>query len=346
MTDARQRSFWHRAGPLAATAALIVGATAPGCKCGESDAPTGSTSSTGTGGSGGSGGTGGSGEIAFGPSIDAPSPMDATPDPDGNTIYFTAVGDNGPGVFKGPPGGAATEIKAGDPFAAPFGIAIGSDGTQLYIADPAADAGGDRGVVFVLPVDGGNPTQLMGTADAVPRSLEVRKEDEADVVYFTGTDPATGDAGVFKVPATGGALTKVNKSGVKFFDPSGIALAADGSVYVADTIASATQTADIVVIDPSGAAKSFATGLYVGYPCGVALSQDDKTVFVSGLDPVSRTDRLIAIDVATATVSLLFEAEIGKFRESAGLHRAKNKQVFAWADSSAGPMGGKVFVVK
>src|SRR5437867_1444418 len=92
------------------------------------------------------------------------TPLDATPDPDGKIIYFTAISPiDGPGVFSVPAtGGAVTKVFAGDPFVSPFGIAITGDGKTLYIADSGAQNASDLGSVWVVPVGGGMPTALSG----------------------------------------------------------------------------------------------------------------------------------------------------------------------------------------
>lgn len=365
MKDARLRRFWHRAGPLVCLTALATTAAAAGCGGGGTTAGTGGSASTGdttgttmtgqpTASSGTatmSGGTGGgsSAGLSFGLAADVPSAFDATPDLDGKTIYLTSLGPSTapfPGVYQAPGDGSATTPKAvavGDPFVSPFGIAISTDGKQLFVADPGADAGNDKGAIFVVPVGGGAPVALMGSEDALPRSLEVAQEGGKDVVFFTGTDKSDGQPGVFKIPATGGAVTAVLK-GAPFRDPAGIAIAKNGDLYVADTVASARNTADILVIS-GGKATPVLQGVHVGYPCGVALTTDDSALFISALDPSTLTDMVIKVTLATKATDTISQG-IDTFSEAAGLHRAKNANVFGWADSSAGTTGGKVFVVK
>lgn len=84
-------------------------------------------------------------------------PVDATPSPDGNTFYFIAVGANGPSVFRvGATGGSVSLVAAGAPFVNPAGLAVGTDGTQLYVAGRSAFvAGGRAGQIFVVPAAGG-----------------------------------------------------------------------------------------------------------------------------------------------------------------------------------------------
>lgn len=373
MTDRRRKRFWHRAGPIAVAGAAIAAGAAPGCSDDTNPATTGTTtgrettsSSSGMGGEGGAGGagsgstssssgTGGGSAKVISSAADINSAIDATPDPEGVGIYFTANGVNGLGVYKALsdgslPAGAAVYPTIPDdpnnPFVAPFGIGISTDGKQLFVADTAA-GGSDRGGIFVLPVGGGAPTELSGTDGTSPRSLDVVAVGGVDTLYFTGTEPKAGGLpGVFSIPATGGTLTTL-AAGDILRDPSGIAVAKSGDIYVADTTATEGNTAQIVVIPAGGGApKVLVSDLRLGYPAGVALTMGEKILYVSGFSPETLTDRLLVVDIAAQTSTEAFSAEIGMFTESAGLHRAKQVDVFAWADSKAGPNGGKVFVIK
>lgn len=373
MTDARVRLFWHRAGPIAAFAAIAVVAAAEGCGGGTTTSSSGSgsessshsSSASGTGGSTssttstGTGGmtTGTGGSPAFlgvvSTSANARTALDATPDPAGTIIYFTAVDKTTAlaGVYSAPADGSATTpvaVAAGDPFAAPFGIAMSTDGKTLYVADPGATdttSKKDLGVIFALPVAGGTPTIVAGSELFGARSLEVAVEGGKDVLYFTGRDTTTGAPGVFKLPVAGGTSTAVTATGVTWIDPSGIAIASDGTVFVADTTGSLSRTAVIVKVT-GGVGSVLVPSLQVGYPAGVALSKDAKLLFVSALDPVKNTDVLLQFDVSNGMQMTAISMGISTFTEAAGLHRARNADIYAWADSSAGPSNGQVFVVK
>jgi sugar lactone lactonase YvrE len=371
MTDARVRLFWHRAGPLAAFAALAVVAAAEGC--GGGSETTSSSSTSGSGGSGssttttststttsttGSGGatTGTGGSTPFGgmisPVADVQTALDATPDPAGAQIYFTGVDSatGAAGVYKAPADGSnKTPVLLSSPFAAPFGIAISSDNKTLYVADPGAtDAATklDHGVIFTLPIAGGMPTVLMGSEGLSARSLELVVEGGKDVLYFAGSDATTGARGVYKMPAGGGAAAAITATGVTWVDPSGIAVAADGTVFVVDTTGAPTHKGVIVKVASGGAGTSFASDVQVGYPAGVALSKDGSSLFVSALDPVKHTDVLLQFDVSTAMAKTALSTGIDTLTESAGLHRAQSVDVFAFADSAGGSKNGQVFVVK
>lgn len=376
MRDARLDGRWHRSGTVAALGLLLAATgTVTNQGCGDDTTPPTNPTTTagpagpggagGTGGAGGAGGTGGVGgtggtggmnnEFTIVPAAnDAAefySPFDATPDPDGLNVYFTGVNPNGDsGVFQVPAaGGTITELAVGDPFVSPFGIAISTDGSQLFIADVGAQNSidDDAGLILVVPAAGGAPEPLMGGLSTRPASLEVHVEAGQDYLYFTGIDAADRLPGIFKIPTGGaGSPTVVSKDPL-IQDPSGIVVATDGTIYFADTIAGMDGSTTIYVINAAGI-KSLATGLRVGYPAGVALTFDETQLMVSGLDPVTGTDAVYIYDVVDPTIvgTLAFPPEIafGTFTEPAGLHRARNRDTFAWADSRAGGTG-TVFVI-
>ena len=307
---------------------LIIAAL-PAC----SDSPAMPDGGPNDGGDGGPLGNGTLGTIS--PAAMVSTPLDATPDPDGTTVYFTAISPtDGPGVFMVPAaGGTVTKVYAGDPFTSPFGIAITGDGKTLYIADAGANNASDTGSVWVLPVGGGMPTALSGPDGYKPKSLEISGSD----LYFTGIDPMNGNAGAFKVPTAGGMVSVV-ASGLA--DPSGIAVSASGTAYIVDTIGSAGQAQVISARDGTG--SLFVDGLGVGYPAGIAIAQDESAILVSGLDPNKGTDVVYRIEIASKALQTNSKG-IDTFNEPAGLHRAKNQDIYAWADSRAN--GGTVYVL-
>jgi hypothetical protein len=273
------------------------------------------------------------------------SPMDATPDPTGAIIYFTAVDGNGNGAIFSVPasGGAATELFGGTPLVSPFGITISDDGSQLYVADPGADMSSvnGRGAVFNLPSSGGTPTSVSGTEGTLPRGVDFSKS----VIYFTNTtDPVNRVSGVSTIPASGGSPT-VLASGAPFDDPSGVVVTQSGDVYVLDASAAASHLAAVIKVS-GGAATTFASDINVGYPSGITITMDQSQLIVSAIDPTSRTDVVDFINLAT-NATTTFNDQISTFHESAGLHRARNANVLGWADSTASTMNtqGIVFAI-
>lgn len=265
------------------------------------------------------------------------SPFDATPDPKGENVYFTALTAEGiPAVFKtSAKGGPVTILHQGAPLASPFGIAISEDGQTLFVADGSAELGeGDDipedGAIFTLSVAGGSPRALAGTESSSPRGVEVR----GDSVYFTGKKQ--GQAGVFKLPLVGGAATAL-VSGEPLREPSGIAVTAAGDVYIVDAFANDTVRAGVFKVT-AGKAELVKDGFDVGHPAGLAMIADDRAVLVSGLDPAKGTDVVYRVELADKSQKR-FDAVIGDFTESAGLHKAKGADIYAWADSRANNTG-------
>lgn len=271
------------------------------------------------------------------------SPFDATPSPDGKTVYYTALreesGERVPGIFKVPASGGEIEVLAsGEPLAAPLGISVSYDGATLYVADPGAANGG---AIMTLPASGGAVSPLAGTEGYRPGGLVVAKTDEQPALWFTGVDPSTGARGVFTTALGGGGVTAV-ATGTPFAEPGGVAVSKEGRVFVADALASDGLSALIEVT--GGQATRFVESIGVGFPAGVTLTHDESTIIVSGLDPVSRTDVVYMVNAATREVTR-FTDTVSAFHEPAGLHRAHDTNVFAWADSRANDTG-TVYVLK
>jgi DNA-binding beta-propeller fold protein YncE len=276
------------------------------------------------------------------------SPFDATPSPDGSEVYFTALakvdGEDVPGVFHVPAtGGAPETLASGEPLQAPVGITVSLDGQTLYVADAAAldDGAQSAGAVLTVPVGGGAPTALAGTLGYAPQGVTVVNEDGEGVLWFTGTDPEAGTPGVFRVPLTGGAVESM-VGGDVLRDPGGLTVARDGVAYVVDSLGSGGLASVVRVED--GAATTIVANIGVGYPAGITLSYDESALLISGIDPVRGTDLVYHVTLAGLEVQTV-SGGIDTFAESAGLHRAHDAEVYAWADSEANDTG-TVYVLR
>lgn len=371
MMGKRLKRFWYRAGPLAAGGALLAGAAIAGCgsdpttPATTTSGPGGSnpttTTSTNNGGAGGSGGsittstsTGGQVDLAVVNSVDIHRPFDAIPSPSGAQAYFTAHGPNGLGVYKASLDGAAPKAVAlyptapddpANPFAAPFGIELSTDGEQIFVADAAAGSA-DLGAIYSMAVSGSAPKVIMGTDGTAPHSLAVVDVGGKDTIYFTGTEAKAGGLrGVFSVPAAGGNVTMISVGGM-LKDPSGIAVAKNGDIYLVDSISSENGNGQILVIPTGGGPKVLLDNVRVGHPAGIALSLDEKSLYVSGFDPTSLTDRVTIVDITEKSSVAAFAKELGTYTEAAGLHRAKTANILTFVDSSGGTIDGKVFLIK
>jgi DNA-binding beta-propeller fold protein YncE len=266
------------------------------------------------------------------------SPFDATPDPDGKYVYFTAMTADGPAVFRSLAGGGElTRLFAGAPLVTPFAIAISDDGKTLFVADAGSESDTDeQGAILTLSAEGGTPVVLAGTTGTTPRGIEVN----GDTVYFSGSKD--GAPAVLSVPTAGGSATVI-LSGAPLRDPSGIAIAKSGALYVLDTSAAASRSASVLKIQ-SGNVDVVTSDIPVGFPGGVALNADESSLLVSALDPTNASDVVLVVNLASRETAS-FTATVDQFRESAGLHRARRAPVFAWADSQADG-SGTVYVLQ
>jgi DNA-binding beta-propeller fold protein YncE len=258
------------------------------------------------------------------------APLDATPSPDGERVYYLALRDNVAGVFSVREAGAEIEtLLHGEPLIAPVGISVSVDGEQLFVADSGVTSEGGVGAIMVLPSAGGAASMLEGTAGYVPRGIVVAEVDSEEQVYFTGLDTGEGKHGLFRVGLAGGTVETI-ASGEPFVDPAGVTITESGDAYVIDALSAGAAAGVVRVRD--GEAERVVTDLGVGFPAGIASTRDGSTVLVSGLDPRSRRDRVFVMSTESLEVSVIagtFDQLVG----SAGLHRAHQRDVFAWADT-------------
>jgi hypothetical protein len=275
------------------------------------------------------------------------APLDATPSPKGERVYYTALkrGDDGedvPGVFgvAADGSGGIDTLATGAPLAAPVGVSVSLDGSTLFIADAAAGAS-SRGAILSMPSSGGGADILAGTEGYTPAGLTIAKVKQREYLYFTGHHPDSGAAGLFRIAASGGVAEAVG-DGAQLDDPSGVAISASGDAYVVE--AAVNEHAARVVRVHDGVSDTFLPDIGIGFPAGITLTRDDATLLVSGLDPASKHDVVYFVDMASKKLSRLTQT-VGAFSEAAGLHRAHEADVFAWADSEANDTG-TVYVLK
>ncbi|MFN2608110.1 MAG: hypothetical protein ABR511_09475 [Acidimicrobiales bacterium] len=261
-------------------------------------------------------------------------PLDATPAPDGGTVYFSSIGDRGTAVVAvAGTGGALTTIAEGSPLATPSGLATSVDGGTLYLADPGTAHGGAVLAVPTAPSPTGGtarPAVVEGTAGWSPRGLDVVSQAGGDVVYFTGTDPVGGRPGLFRVPAAGGPVTTVAE-GSPFVLPDSVVVTAAGVAYVTDQGAGPGR--GLVLRVANGTASPVHTGLHLGSPAGVTLGGGDAILLVSSMNATTGADQVLFLDLATARTAAATKVIGANTDSSGGLHRARAAAVLAWADS-------------
>jgi DNA-binding beta-propeller fold protein YncE len=277
------------------------------------------------------------------------APMDATPSPDAAKVYYTALsredGTDTPGVFSVAADGSndVAKLAVGDELTAPVGITVSLDGEALYVADTAAGEaeGGATGALISVSPQDGTLSILKGTEGYAPKGLVIAAIKGKEQLVFSGTDPKTGQGGVFRIAPAGGSPTPIAPD-VAIGDPGGVAVAPNGDVYVVDALSSEGGASLLRLRD--GEPEVVARGLGVGFPAGTAITQDGGTVLVSGLDPVTHHDVVYLLDTESLDLSMVSKPLAG-FTEPAGLHRAHDSNVFAWADSEAND-SGTVYVLE
>jgi hypothetical protein len=278
-------------------------------------------------------------------------PRAGTPLPDGSIAFVATLetasaeeletsGERG-AVFRVSDDASAPELLyAGEQLSEPLDIDVSLDGKTLFVADPSAGPDGE-GALLALSTEGGEP-ELLAVGFA-PRSVTVGPDDR---VYFSGTDPESGEAGVFLASGSGADAVF---AGAPLVDPSGIAVFENGALLVADTRSfdavgedhAGAGEASIVRVE-DGEASVFASGFATGYPAGIALTLDEKTLIISGESP-DRSDSVYVVDVTHPDREpTLVQADFSKYQDaSAGLKRAHDSNTFVWSSLAAD--GGTVF---
>lgn len=210
-----------------------------------------------------------------------------------------------------------------------MGLAVSTDGQQLYVADPGAAAAQGEGQLFAVSISDGAVHSLAG--GLAPRGVDVKAEAGADTVYFSGSDPVDGAPAVWQIAAAGGEPIVVAK-GAPLVEPVGVAIANDGTVYVADAAASGNGLGSVFRIR-DGVVETIADHFRAGAPVGATLTLDESLLLVSALDPDRDSAQVLLIELASGqkgVITTVISANSG----SGGVHRAHNANFFAWADST------------
>jgi hypothetical protein len=269
-------------------------------------------------------------------------PLDATPSPDGTDIFYLATGDNGPAVYRvSAGGGAVSTVTQGAPLSKPTGIGVAPDGLRLYLADQQARSAalpGALGAILTVSASGTPEplTTLPGTRGRSPRGLDVG----SDVIYFTGTDPANSQLGLFQVPLAGGTVSTVAE-GAPFTSPDSVVATAKGVAYVTDQGAGPGQGKVFRV--SGGNVTPVLANLRFGPVAGLTLINNDATLLVSSIDPATGSDQVLFMDLATGKTAAATKVIGANKNSSGGLHRALHASILAWADVSR---SGRIYRVE
>ena len=119
-------------------------------------------------------------------------------------------------------------------------------------------------------------------------------------------------------------------AGGAFHDLRAVTVSRDGTVYVANR--SQGNTVNIYSVE-HGRVEGVAMGLTGANPPGIALTHDEDSLLVSGLDAMGH-DQLYFVDLDTGAVTTSNQG-IAANTHGGGVHRARDLDVFAWADLTA-----------
>ena len=255
------------------------------------------------------------------------TPLDATPDPMGTQIYFIANTGGMKAIFSvSAAGGTPAMLYMGAPLVNPVGISTSSDGKTLYIADPGAGTNGG-GAVFSMPSAGNTPVVVAGSDGLHPTALDVAEAGSSDDLYLTGATTG-GVPAVYKLAAEGGT-PEVVIMGAPLVKPNGVSVTTGGSIFVADKAAGKMLPGQAFEVS-NGQATTFGPEVEPGSPTGIAASLDGFIVLTSALDPTAGTSQVEIVTVKNGHSSV-YNDVIKTNTVSGGLHRARFKDVYAWA---------------
>src|SRR5262249_47998585 len=137
------------------------------------------------------------------------APLDVVVNSMGSGVWFSAYNaSDQPTIYAlsmmtMPP--TPMPIFSGSPLELPASIALSSDGSTPFIADPAANA---TGAIFSVPVAGGMPTALSITGAVAPTAVAAFGPN----LVFGGRSSTTDAPGLYIVPQTGGTAALITSS--------------------------------------------------------------------------------------------------------------------------------------
>lgn len=283
--------------------------------------------------------------ITFEPVTAATLPWDAVPSPDGNTLYFTAIADDGcPAVFRAAADGSDfTRLAACDPFVMPLGIAVSLDGQTLYVADSFAAGAAGNAIFAVSTNTPHSVSAVAGTEGTAPLGVEIGLRYGVETLFYTGIDVHDGHPAVYALP-TGGGAAEVLAKGAPMVAPSGVAVSSEGTVFVLDRLASGNGLGAVLRINDGQAIVMQSNVRTGGQLAGLTLTLDGSLLLVSSLHETDGTAQVLVLDLAAQQSSVINDV-ISANTGAGGLHRAHDVDVFAWADLTSGDLGGTVYRV-
>jgi hypothetical protein len=206
-----------------------------------------------------------------------------------------AFGGNGGVIRVNPVSGVQTVVAngslPGDLFVDPTGITVAANG-DILVADRNA-FGGNGGVIRVNPITGAQSAVSNGGLFVDPSGIALAGNGD---ILIADPNAFGGNGGVIRVNPSSGIQTVVASGlqpGNLFVDPTGIALAANGDILVADPNAFGGNGGVIRVNPSSGAQSTVASGGVFLDPSGIAVVPVPPPVLAPPAAPVAGLTALL-----------------------------------------------------
>jgi hypothetical protein len=206
---------------------------------------------------------------------------------------------------------------------------LSPDGSRLVYTDPTT------GALELVPLDGSAP---QGKSAPVPVAQAVYQFGIApagNLVWYIGTDPATGASALLTVPVLGGKAVIID-SNLGF---ANVTWNADGTRLLYRTDLDAYDDAGTVKLAPSGGGAPLVIGSGASQP--LVAADQRYALFVNGFDGNRFTGALVAVDLAAGTTATLSPGSV--YIEGGFAFGAGDRVVFATLDDDFQP--GPVYSV-
>ena len=209
----------------------------------------------------------------------------------------------------------AAQAAPGDPYVV-YTANNYADGGVILRTDPAAGSlveisrNGPQGTLFERPFD-------------------LALEADGDIVVADMGTPCTpslprcaDDGRIIRVDSVTGRQSLV-ASGAPLVDPAGIAVAPDGSIYVADNL-EADDDGAVIRVDPGTGAKTLLTeGGLLDLPFGILVDRDGSLVVSNRVSAAGgcalAPGRLVRVQLADGSQQLIAQGDLGLFKYPLGV---------------------------
>lgn len=263
-------------------------------------------------------------------------PLAAVLDPDGKTVYATAIDVDGRAqLFSvAASGGEPSRMATGEMLSYPLGLAIKPDGSALFVADigDPGGSGAESGAVIRVSIGGGSARFALGELRH-PAGMAISRDGQD--LFVAGVSAEDGRPGVWRFAESGGPPAAVYK-GDPLRGPSGIVIANDGTLYVADPTALGPRGGAVIRISSGSATLVNRVPIQMNFPAGIAAAgPGHPDVLVTGIMPRSGAGALFRVSPAGEIFPIHIDLTL---LDPGPLHRAARSGVWVLVDAIRVPM--------